>query len=57
MKLSRTSFRPDSRAAYFIAGATASRRLQIAIRFFERHAWQRPRHAGFGTQARPNSLA
>jgi hypothetical protein len=31
--------------------------LQIAIRFFERHARQPPRRFGFGTRDRPHSLA
>ena len=33
--------RPGSRAAYFTASAMASRRLQLAARFFERHRRQR----------------
>ena len=35
----------------------ASRRLQFATRFCERHARQPPRRSGFGTQDRPHSLA
>ena len=43
--------RPGSRAAYFMASAVASRRLQFATRFGERH-WRQPaRRFGFGTWA------
>jgi len=45
-----------SRAACIIASAAASRRLQFATRFCERHSRQPPRRFGFGTQNRPHSL-
>jgi hypothetical protein len=45
-----------SRAAYAIASLSASRPLQVATRFFERHSRQRPRRSGFGARSRPRSL-
>lgn len=49
--------RPGSRAAYFVASAVASRRLQFATRFCERRCRQPARRFGFGTRDRPHSLA
>jgi hypothetical protein len=48
--------RPGSRAACIFASVTASRQLQFATRFFERHARQLPRRSGCGTRDRPHSL-
>jgi hypothetical protein len=54
--------RPGSRTACLIASVTASRRLQFATRFFERHRRQPPRrssfgHAGPAAQLTPRTLA
>jgi hypothetical protein len=49
--------RLGSRAASVIVSVAASRRLQFAIRFFERHRRQPPRRSGFGTRDWPHSLA
>jgi hypothetical protein len=43
--------RPGSLAASVAASAVASRRLQFATRFRERHRRQPPRRFGFGTWA------
>jgi hypothetical protein len=40
-----------------MASVTASRRLQVATRLYERHSRQPPRPFGFGTRDRPCSLA
>ena len=48
--------RPGSRAACLGASVMASRRLQFATRFCERHWRQPPRRSGFGTRDRPHSL-
>ena len=44
------------RAAYVVASVMASRRLQVATRFFERHSRQPPRRSGFGTRDWPCSV-
>ena len=41
--------RPGSRAACLFASVTASRQLQFATRFSQRHSRQLPRRFGFGT--------
>jgi len=56
VKLVRPQLRPGSRAACLVASAMASRRLQFATRFDERHRRQPPRRSGFGTRDRPHSL-
>ena len=48
--------RPGSRAAYSMASVTASRRLQFATRFCERHWRQPPCRVGFGTRDWLHSL-
>jgi hypothetical protein len=52
--------RPGNAAAYFVASVTASRRLQLATRFVERH-WRQPpplrlRRAGPAAQLTPTTL-
>jgi len=51
LKLVRPGLRSGSRAAYLVASVTASRPLQFATRFHERHSRQPPRRFGFGTRA------
>jgi hypothetical protein len=49
LKLVRPGLRPAGRAGCVLASVTASRRLQLATRFFERHRRQPPRRSCFGT--------
>ena len=57
LKLVRPGFGPAAELPTFAASAAASRRLQLATRFSERHARQPARRFGFGTRDRPHSLA
>jgi hypothetical protein len=56
VKLMRPGYGPAAELPAFFASVTASRQLQFATRFFERHARQLPRRLGFGTRDRPHSL-
>jgi hypothetical protein len=57
LKLVRPGSGPAAELPTFSPSAVASRRLQFATRFCERHWRQPPRRFGFGTRDRPHSLA
>ena len=56
VKLVRPGFGPAAELPAVLPSVAASRQLQVATRFCERHARQLPRRSGFGTRDRPHSL-